>query len=135
MNTLFEPYLVEGGHYTDERGVVRFVNDFDMLRLTRMYSIESNPDVIRAWQGHQFETIWFFVAKGIFLVKTIEIGTNIKKVFRLSCNGSAVLCIPGGHFNGLVALEEHSVMMVFSDVDLSISKNDDLRQSVDLIPW
>ena len=76
-----------------------------------------------------------FCGKRSFLVKTIEIGTNIKKEFRLSSNGSAILCIPCGNFNGFVALEEHSIMMVFSDVNLSISKNDDLRQSIDLIPW
>ena len=127
--------IIKGNTHTDDRGTVRFVNDFDMTKVVRMYSIEPNIDVIRAWQGHKKETKWFYVAKGRFLVKTIGIETNIKSEFELSAAESMVLEIQGGHYNGFEALEEGSVLMVYSDFTLEASKADDLREGLDGIEW
>lgn len=127
--------VIEGNLHRDERGVVRFVNDFDMSRVVRMYCIEPKLGVIRAWQGHQKETKWFYVAKGSFLVKTIHMDILEKKEYHLKDTESKVLEIPGGHYNGFEALEEGSVLMVFSDVGLEVSKEDDFRESVEVIKW
>ncbi|RZS98469.1 WxcM-like domain-containing protein [Cecembia calidifontis] len=127
--------VIEGNLHRDERGVVRFVNDFDMSRVVRMYCIEPKLGVIRAWQGHQKETKWFYAAKGSFLVKTINMDTLEKKEYHLKDTESKVLEIPGGHYNGFEALEEGSVLMVFSDVGLEVSKEDDFRESVEVIKW
>ncbi|MCG9881030.1 MAG: hypothetical protein MH472_10575, partial [Bacteroidia bacterium] len=64
-------WLIEGNIHQDERGGVRFVNDFDMSDVVRMYCIEPKVGVVRAWQGHKIERKWFYVAKGRFLVKTV----------------------------------------------------------------
>jgi len=58
--------VIEGNIHRDERGVVRFVNDFDMKKVVRMYCIKPKLGVVRAWQGHKRETKWFYVAKGSF---------------------------------------------------------------------
>jgi len=127
--------VIEGNIYSDERGVVRFVNDFDMSRVVRMYCIEPNMGVIRAWQGHKKETKWFYVAKGSFLVKKIDMSSLVKNDYMLNDTESKVLEIPGGHYNGFEALEEGSVLMVFSDFGLEESKSDDFRESLENIEW
>ena len=118
-----------GDFHKDERGTVRFVNDFDMSQVVRMYCIEPKLGVIRAWQGHNKETKWFYATKGSFLVKTIKMDTLEKKEYYLKHTESKVLEISGGHYNGFEALEEGSVLMVFSDFGLEESKEDDFRES------
>ena len=127
--------LINGNTYTDSRGTVRFVNEFDMSRIVRMYCIEPKLGVVRAWQGHQKETKWFYAAKGSFLVKTIAMDTLEKKEYFLKDSESMVLEIPGGHYNGFEALQEGSVLMVFSDFGLEESMGDDFRESLESIKW
>lgn len=127
--------IIKGNSHTDSRGTVRFVNDFDMSRVVRMYCIEPQMGVIRAWQGHKKETKWFFVAKGSFLVKTVDMVSREKEGYLLQDGFSDVLEIPGGFYNGFEAKEEGSVLMVFSDFDLEASQADDFRESVDQIFW
>ncbi|MFO7145174.1 hypothetical protein B9T16_28950 [Arthrospira sp. PCC 8006] len=127
--------LITGNTHTDSRGTVRFVNDFVMVRVVRMYCIEPKLGVIRAWQGHKKETKWFYAAKGSFLVKTIKMDTLEKKEYYLKDTESKVLKIPRGYYNGFEALEEGSVLMVFSDFGLEESKGDDYRKSTEDLLW
>lgn len=127
--------IINGNNHTDSRGTVRFVNDFDMNRVVRMYCIEPKLRVIRAWQGHKKETKWFYAAKGSFLVKTVHMDTSEKKEYHLKDTESKVLEISGGHYNGFEALEVGSVLMVFSGFGLEESKGDDFRESLDKFKW
>ena len=127
--------LIEGNIHQDERGGVRFVNDFDMSDVVRMYCIEPNLGGVRAWQGHKVERKWFYVAKGRFLVKTLAMESLIKVEYVLTSSESNVLEIGGGYYNGFEALEEGSVLMVFSDFNLEQSKKDDYRETVENIKW
>jgi dTDP-4-dehydrorhamnose 3,5-epimerase len=127
--------LIKGNLHVDKRGVVRYVNDFDMSRVVRMYCIEPKFGVIRAWQGHQKETKWFYAAKGSFLVKTIKMDTLEKNEYLLKDNESIVLEIPGGYYNGFVAMQEGSVLLVFSNLNLEASKGDDFRESLEKMKW
>jgi dTDP-4-dehydrorhamnose 3,5-epimerase len=128
--------IIEGDIHVDHRGTVRFVNDFNMSEVIRMYSIEPKINTIRAWQGHQKETKWFFVAKGSFLIQTVEIDQPKQRLQLTMHDGeSKVLEIPGGHYNGFKALEKNSVLMVFSNFDLKQSKEDDHRETLDALDW
>ena len=127
--------LFTGNTHTDLRGTVRFVNDFDMTQVVRMYCIEPKVGVIRAWQGHKHETKWFYAVKGSFLVKTINMNLKEKMEYQLIDLEPKVLEISGGHYNGFVSLEEGSVLMVFSDFELVDSKRDDFRESLENINW
>jgi dTDP-4-dehydrorhamnose 3,5-epimerase-like enzyme len=127
--------VIEGNLHWDERGVVRFVNDFDMSQVVRMYCIEPELGVIRAWQGHKVENKWFYTAKGSFLVKTVEMSSFERKEYLLKDTESKVLEIPEGYYNGFEALEAGSVLMVFSDVDLDSSKADDFRATLENLKW
>jgi hypothetical protein len=53
--------LIRGDVHQDQRGVLRFFNDFDMSLVKRFY-ISENADssIVRAWQGHQKEQKWFY---------------------------------------------------------------------------
>ncbi len=128
--------IIKGNTHTDARGTVRFVNEFDMTNVVRMYAIEPELGVIRAWQGHHIETKWFFAAKGSFLVKMINIeNPALITAVILSDQESQILHIPAGHYNGFEALEKGSVLMVYSDANLKNSVADDHRKTLNDIPW
>jgi len=127
--------LIEGNIHLDERGGLRLVNNFDMSDVVRMYCIEPKLGVVRAWQGHKVEMKWFYVAKGRFLVKTVAMESLNKVEYVLTSSESNVLEIGGGYYNGFEALEEGSVLMVFSDFNLEQSKIDDYRETVENIKW
>jgi dTDP-4-dehydrorhamnose 3,5-epimerase-like enzyme len=127
--------LIVGNIHQDERGEVRFVNDFNMSDVVRMYCIEPKVGIVRAWQGHKLERKWFYVAKGSFLVKTLAMESLNKVEYLLTSSESNVLEILGGYYNGFEALEEGSVLMVFSDFNLEESKKDDFRETLENIKW
>jgi dTDP-4-dehydrorhamnose 3,5-epimerase len=130
------PTLIQGNKYTDERGLLRFVNDFSMRAVQRMYCIEPTTDLIRAWQGHQHETKWFFVSRGRFEVQLVSIqNENIRFLFELIAEDNQVLEIPPGYYNGFKACGEDSQLVVFSDKSLKDSTEDDLRKTVSEITW
>jgi hypothetical protein len=53
---LEKPTIIKGGSFSDDRGLMRFVNDFRFDDVKRFYFIK-HPDlsVKRAWQGHQWK--------------------------------------------------------------------------------
>lgn len=128
-------FLIKGNLHKDNRGIVRFVNDFDMKNVVRMYCIEPQLGIIRAWQGHKKETKWFFAAKGSFVVKVVDMKTNFLNKFILTDLESNIVEIPGGNYNGFEALEEGSVLMVYSNFTTVQSKEDDFRLSLDELDW
>jgi len=127
--------LITGNTHTDLRGTIRFVNDFDMSQVVRMYCIEPKVGVIRAWQGHKNETKWFYAVKGSFMVKTINMNLIERMEYQLIDLEPKVLEISGGYYNGFESLEEGSVLMVFSDFRLEESKRDDFRESLENLNW
>ncbi len=68
------PYLIQGNKHIDERGVISFVNDFNLENVVRFYTIlHENISIIRAWQGHKFETKYFYCLKGRFIINLVKI--------------------------------------------------------------
>ena len=128
--------LFKGKAHIDDRGVLVAFNDFDMTDVVRMYKIQPNVDSIRAWQGNEFERKWFFVVKGQFRIqlRTLE-SLNPVGDFELKQSDHKVLAIEGGLFNGFQSLEEGSELIVFSDFSLEQSMEDNLRKSLEQVPW
>jgi dTDP-4-dehydrorhamnose 3,5-epimerase len=128
--------LIKGNRFVDNRGIIRFNNEFDMTAVKRMYLIEPTPYLIRAWQGHQIENKWFSVVSGSFEVQIVSMtDLSVKKSFILSEDLDEVLKIEAGFYNGFKALEPQSKLMVYSDKSLSNSLNDDYRLSVEQLTW
>jgi dTDP-4-dehydrorhamnose 3,5-epimerase-like enzyme len=128
--------FIVGGHHTDNRGLLRFVNDFDMKQIRRMYIIEPKFGQIRAWQGHEKEQKWFFVLEGSFLIQTVSIQAhqNRSKIIVLA-EDNRVVHIDSGNYNGFEALTEGSKMLVFSDHTIDEAASDDFRMNMEELAW
>lgn len=130
-----QPTIIQGGSFQDERGGLRFINDFLMDQVKRMYIIEHpSTVVIRAWQAHQKEQKWFFVLEGSFEIKIVQPDNwqvpnkNLPvQSFTMQASSNEVLHIPGGYANGLRALAENSKLLVFSDFDLIEAATDNFK--------
>ncbi len=138
------PQLIQGNIHTDERGILKFMNEFDMSIIKRFYTIQNaNTEIIRAWQGHKIESKWFFVLKGSFKIGLVKIddwdnpSPALKPEFyTLQESKHEVLYIPKGYANGFFALEPDAVLMIYSDYLLEDSKDDNFRFDTDLwVNW
>ena len=130
-----KPSIVEGGIFSDARGNISHVNSFNFNEVKRFYTIH-HPDlsVIRAWQGHQFETKYFYVIQGAFTVAWVEIDNwknpsqNLKAdSIALTADNSRILIIPPGYANGIKALLNDSKIIVFCNFALQESLDEKIR--------
>jgi len=138
------PTIIKGGSFSDERGTMRFVNDFRFNEVKRFYFIR-HPDtkVIRAWQGHKSEKKYFYPISGSFVIAWVKIDDFenpaddlIPEYHILSANNGEILSIPKGYANGLKALEPDSEIMIFSDTSLEDSVKENIRYPADKwIDW
>jgi len=138
------PQVIQGGSFSDARGMLRYVNDFDFDGIKRFYIIIQNKQAgPRAWQGHREETKYFFCIKGsfhVFLVKPDDwnspSGNLETQHFHLTDKENRLLKIPAGYANGFIASDEQSSLLVFSDKTLEESKTDDYRFNTEFwINW
>jgi len=119
----------KGGIAVDDRGSVRFVNDFDFANVKRFYQVENHErGFIRAWHGHNKESKYVYVAQGSALIGAVYMnGTEDPERHVLSSNSPHVLFIPAGYANGFKTLEENTIVMYFSTSTLQESLGDDIR--------
>lgn len=122
------PQIIEGGVAVDDRGSLRFVNGFDFAGVKRFYQVENHRQgFIRAWHGHKKEAKYVYVASGSALVGAVNIESQEVQKFILSANSPKVLYIPPGYANGIMNLEDDTIIMFFSTSTLEESKGDDIR--------
>jgi len=135
------PYLIDGGKHEDERGELQFVNKFGFENIKRFYVIKhSDQEIVRAWQGHRYETKYFFCLSGGFSIKLLRIDnwTDPSKdleVIGYSLNEGDVkiLVVPPGFANGFKAMSPGSSLLVYSDKTVDESRKDDYRY--DMNQW
>lgn len=126
---------ISGDLAVDERGTVRFVNDFNFAKVKRFYQVENfDEETIRAFHGHLKEAKYVYVAAGSALVCVVRMTDKKKpdksqKVERyvLSAKKPLVLFIPAGYANGFRALESGTKVIFFSTLSLDQSRRDDYR--------
>lgn len=125
--------IVNGGLATDDRGTLRFVNDFDFSAVKRFYQVENHQaGYIRAWHGHQKEGKYVYCARGSALVGAVEMGTEgPARKYTLSASQPKILFIPPGFANGFKTLEAGTILVFFSTSTLEESKGDDIRFAYD----
>ncbi len=131
---MIKPSLIPISIYKDERGELRYCNEFDLSTSKRFYSISFNEkDQIRAWQAHKIETKSIIPVSGITKIVLVEI-KDFEKGFNgqihefiLDSSFPSVLLIPGGYANGLQSKSVDSSLMIFSNLSLDEAKNDDFR--------
>lgn len=131
--------IIEGGLAIDERGVLKFINDFNFKGVKRFYQVENHlMNIVRAFHGHMKEAKYCYVASGSILLFVAKIG-NIKspskrqkpQKFILSAEKPQILFIPAGYAHGYKALEKNTRIIFFSTSTLKESKEDDFRYPYD----
>jgi dTDP-4-dehydrorhamnose 3,5-epimerase-like enzyme len=133
-----EPKLIQGNIHTDERGILKYMNDLDLTPIKRFYCIQNKSNhIIRAWQAHKMESKWFYVIQGSFKIGVVKIydfenpsKQSSPSYFELSAENHQILYVPGGFANGFKSLSTGAVLMVFSDKLLADSMTDDFRYDV-----
>jgi dTDP-4-dehydrorhamnose 3,5-epimerase len=123
-----EAKILNGGIAVDDRGSVRFVNDFNFGDVKRFYHVENHRQgFIRAWHGHRKEGKYVYVATGTALVGVVHMDTGVVQKFILSAKSPKVLFIPENHYNGFKNLEDNTSILFFSTSTLQESLDDDIR--------
>lgn len=130
--------------FVDDRGFLRFCNEFDLSRYVRFYDVcNFKSNFIRAWHGHKIESKAVIVREGSAMVCLVKIDNwenpsknlNIHKFF-LSYEAPKILEIPPGYANGFINLEPKSKLTFYSDRSNSQSSEDDYRYEFDYWnPW
>ena len=131
--------LIQGGVFTDHKGKLFHVNEFDMSSVKRFYVIENSLEMpTRAWQAHRKESKWFYVVKGSFLLGLVQpdnwekpASNLILTKITLSEMDSKVLYISPGFANGIKALEPHSKLVVFSNFTIEEAGTDNIKFETD----
>jgi dTDP-4-dehydrorhamnose 3,5-epimerase len=130
-----KPQLIQGGLAVDDRGMIRFVNDFRFEGVGRFYQVSNfSTETVRAWHGHKREEKWVYVAQGAAIVAAVEFDHDTKPSrnkevhrFVLSDKNPGIVAIPAGYANGIRALEPETTILFFSSSPLEEAKDDDYR--------
>ncbi|MBB1645569.1 WxcM-like domain-containing protein [Sphingobacterium sp. UME9] len=134
-----EPNTIQGGIAQDERGSIRFVNEFDMSPVKRFYIIRNvDTELTRGWRGHKIEQRWFYVLSGEFSLDLVKIDNWAKPDQSLPIHNIVlraaemkVLNVPNGYATAFRALEQDSELLVYADYPLSHAVEDDFTWPVE----
>lgn len=136
--------FVAGGLAVDDRGSLKFINDFALAGYKRFYIVENHRQgFIRAWHGHKHEAKAVVCLQGSALVAGVKIDnwespSKDLPVERFVLSGSkpGALLIPAGYANGFMSLSSDTILMFFSSSTLAESAADDIRfESRMWNPW
>lgn len=123
---------IQGGLFADDRGFLRFINDFDFKDVKRFYQVENHSkNFIRAWHAHKHEEKFVYVAKGSALIGAVNLESEEVYKTTMTSQSPSILYIPANYANGFKTLEENTIIMFFSTSTLEESKGDDLRFDYD----
>jgi len=130
-----EPRLIKGGLAADDRGHLKFVNDFPLSGFKRFYVVENHEKgFVRAWHGHKREAKAVVCLQGSAIVAAVKpdnwsnpSGDLEVSRFVLSGSSPSALFIPAGHANGFKTLTSDAMLLFFSSSTLEESVGDDFR--------
>ena len=123
--------MISGGRYVDNRGVLRFCNDFDMSAVKRFYTIANSAEQpVRGWIGHKRETKWFFPVWGRTVIE-VENFNRVDRVERVEMDAErpCILKVPPGNWFKIVQ-DGDAEVMVFSDCRVGEFEGDDFRREL-----
>lgn len=124
-----------GGLATDDRGSLKFINDFDLIAFKRFYVVENHSKgFVRAWHGHKHEAKAVICLQGSAIVAGVKVDdwespSKSLPVERMVLTSSkpGALHIPAGYANGFMTLTDDAMLMFFSSSTLAESAADDIR--------
>ena len=129
------PKKITGGISQDERGSVKFINEFNFRKVKRFYQVENvNTKIIRAFHGHMKESKYVYVVSGSILLCAVFLDDdknpskeNTVERFILKASNPQIIYIPPSYANGFKAVEPETKVIVFSTSTLQESDKDDIR--------
>lgn len=129
------PRLIKGGCAIDDRGVVRYVNEFPLTDVKRFYTIGNHRQgLVRAWHAHKKEAKGLTALVGDIMIGVVQLDDFqnpskelIPEIFILSDRNPAILQIPGGFAHGWMNLTADAMLGCFSTASLEESLADDFR--------
>ncbi len=130
-----KPKMLAGQLAVDDRGEVGFVNEFDLSRIRRFYTVTNHrKGFVRAFHGHRAEEKYVTAVTGAVLVACVAVDDwqNPSRDlpvhrFVLSEKSPAVLHIPAGYANGFMSLTDGAKVIFFSTATVEESRRDDFR--------
>ena len=131
--------FIQGGIAKDQRGQIRFVNDFNMGEVKRFYLIKnSDLNLIRGWRAHRIEKRWFYILSGSFLINIVKIDNwespsvnlKVEKILMNSIENKMIY-LPPGYGTAIKALEPESEVLVFADHNLDHADLDNYTFELD----
>ena len=128
------PTLINGSAFSDDRGILKFNNEFDATEVKRFYQIENHDlHFVRGWQGHNIEQRWFSIFHGSFRIWVTSVDDFIANKmeqhtyeFILDSNVFDVLHVPAGYLTAIQSLERNAKLLVMADYKKG-ELNDELR--------
>lgn len=133
-----KPSLIQGNCHQDERGSLKYNNDFNALEIKRIYTIENvDIQIKRGWQGHKVEQRWFSVVSGKFSIQLIKVDnwenpdSKLKPfIFELTSDTFDVLHVPSGYISCIQSEEENAKLLVMADFSLG-EINDEYKYALE----
>lgn len=135
QKVIMEPACIKGQLLIDDRGEVGCVNNFDMSKIRRFYTVTNHKvGFVRAWHAHKKESKYVTVTSGSAIIAAVKIDNwnqpskdlNVHR-FIVSAVNPAVIFVPKGYANGFKTLTVDTKLMFFSIATLEKSHNDDFR--------
>jgi dTDP-4-dehydrorhamnose 3,5-epimerase-like enzyme len=133
-NSAMEPQIIDGSAFCDDRGFVKFINDFEIGKYRRFYLVENHRQgFIRAWHGHLHEQKAVICVKGEALIGLVKLNfdpdseTDEIHKFAVSATMPKAIIIPAGFANGFKSLSADCTLMYFSSATIEEAKLDDIR--------
>ncbi len=131
--------IIQGGIASDNRGQIRFVNDFDMSLVKRFYLIKnSDTNPSRGWRAHKIEKRWFYAISGSFLLSFVKIDdwncpNQLSEIDQILINSeeNKLVYFPPGFGTVFKALEPNSELLVFADHLLDHADKDNYTYPLD----
>jgi dTDP-4-dehydrorhamnose 3,5-epimerase len=127
------PSIIRGGLATDERGTVRFVNDFNpkFYGVRRFYTIENHQvGYVRAWHGHRKEAKFITVLSGAAIIGVANMESRETQKFVMSADNPQILYVPPGYANGSMSLVPNTQIIHFSTCTMEEAADDDIRYAL-----
>ena len=130
--------VLQGETFVDHRGMIKSMNNFDFKGVERFYFIH-HPDksIHRGWHGHQFEKKWFYCVKGSFRLAFVKPDDwdnpspdLTPEIFEITAEDDQLIILSEGHANCIKAMEDGSVLMVYSGKKLEDAHDDSWRYEV-----
>jgi len=127
--------IFSGDARKDNKGILKFVNDFTFKGVKRFYHIQGlKRGTIRAFHGHMKEAKYAYVLTGKILLCAVPLDNSqipsknlhVER-FVLDSDNPKIVCIPRGYANGFKFLTKNAQILFFSTKTLEDSKVDDYR--------